>query len=615
MVVNLYGFAGKILYVNLDTGKVFSKPLDRYLVEKFIGGAGVGSWLLYNMVGRETDSLSPENVLIFSVSPLVGTLSPATSRVYANTISPISGLIGLDNAGHSMGVMMKFAGYDHLIITGRSDKPVYLKISNDEVEILDAKHLWGKDTWETTDIIRKEIGDYWVDCIGPAAEKLSRYGIVLCSKQSSFNKAGTGTVMASKNLKAIAVRGTKGVEVAYPEKFMQLTDMITKRISKDPDLTIWRQFGGAYHSSPSFTSEEYFARIWKKSYACPSCPVGCKQVIQLKDGKYSGLSYRFSHLSSQINHGRLAFMENWDELVKCMEMLNRHGLETSSTTAILNYIVECYNHGLLTEDIDFKPRLGSEALQELISLISKREGIGNLAAEGLLIISQKIKGSNQYAQHVKGVGRENKLDKAVTLASIGTLTSPRGGKPDSDLPFGDGDTQGVSPESYRRFSADLRLSKETTNQVCDGPDGFNIARLLKWTQDYNALYNSMGICIRAIVMRHMNLEELAELYTATTGLDTSSAQLLTAGERVFNVLKAFNVRAGATRLDDMPSRGATWDPNKPLIISNKDYGSLNSILNQYYDERGWDVESGIPTSKKLVSLGLGNIDNDLRALR
>lgn len=611
-MTSIGGFAGRILYVDLTTGRTVSKPLERHLIEKFIGGAGIGSWLAYEMIEKQTDPLSPANVLIFSVSPLAGTLCPGTSRVYADTQSGISNLIGQDNAGNSMGVMMKYAGYDHLVITGRAEKPVYLKISDDDVEILDAHHLWGKDTWQTTDIIQDEIGDYWVDCIGPAAENLVRYSIVLCNKRSSFNKAGTGTVMASKNLKAIAARGTRGITVADPEKFMNLSNSITKKILNAPDLKTWRQFGGSYHSTPRFPTEEYFSRIWKKSYACPGCPVGCKQVIELRDGKYKGLSYRFSHLSSQINHGSLASMENWDELVKCMEMLTRYGLETSSTTAILNYIVECYNHGILTEEeMNFKARLGSEALQELILKIARREGIGNLAAEGLLIASKRIKDSAIYAQHVKGVGRENNLDRAVNLGNIGTLVSPRGGKPEtSQIPFGDGGA-GESPETFRKFCKDLNLGEEATNRICAGPDGYNIGRILKWAQDYSTLYTSMGFCIRAIIMRQTNLKELSELYAATTGLETDPVQLLMAGERAFNVLKAFNVKMGATRLDDMPSHGDIWDPDRPLSAANKQYGSLNHILNQYYDERGWDIATGIPTKEKLTSLGLENIIDDL----
>jgi aldehyde:ferredoxin oxidoreductase len=418
--------------------------------------------------------------------------------------------------------------------------------------------------------------------------------------------------MASKNLKAIATRGTKGVTVADPEKFMKISNSITKRILNDPDLKTWRQFGGRYTSTPKFTSEEYFLRIWKKSYACPSCPVGCKQVIDLRDGTNKELSFRLSHLSSQISHGRLAFMEGWDELVKGMEALNRYGLETSSTTAMLNFIVECSNHGLLKEEeMRFRPRLGGDALRELIAKITTREGIGNLAAEGLILASQGIKGSTPYAQHAKGVGRENNLDRAVNLGNIGTLLSPRGGKPEtSQIPFGEGGA-GEKPETYRTFCKDLGLGKETTDRVCDGPDGYNVGRLLKWTQDYNTLYTSVGFCIRAIIMRHTNLKEISELYEAATGLEVNPDQLLVAGERVFNVLKAFNVKAGATRLDDMPNHGNTWDPDKPLVVGDKKYGSLNHILSQYYDERGWDVITGIPTKEKLSSLGLESIIVDL----
>jgi aldehyde:ferredoxin oxidoreductase len=193
----LYGFAGKILYVNLSTREISAKPLDVDLAERFIGGMGINSWLLSNLVDEKIDPLSPKNVLIFGVGPLVGTICPGAPKVYVASLSP-DGFLSQSSAGHSMGIMMKYAGYDHLIIAGRSERPTYIRINDDEVEICDAHHLWGRDTWSTTDRLRNELDDYWVDCIGPAGERKLRYSIIMCSKRSSFNKTGPGTIMAPK---------------------------------------------------------------------------------------------------------------------------------------------------------------------------------------------------------------------------------------------------------------------------------------------------------------------------------------------------------------------------------------------------------------------------------
>lgn len=606
--MNICGFAGKTLYANLSTGKIKAKSLNRTLIKKFIGGVGITSWMLYTSIDRKIDTFSPENVLIFGVPPLVGTLAPSASRVFVQSRSPLSGFLSQANAGHSMGVMMKYAGYDNLVITGRAESPVYLKISDDEVEILDARHLWNRDSWETTDILRKEVGDYWIDCIGPAGENLIRYSILACSKRSSFNKTGVGAVMGSKNLKAIVARGTKGVKVADPKKFMQLVDMITKKIIGDPDLKMIRAFAGRPSSQPNFTSEEFIKRVGRKPYACLSCPVADKHLIKLKDGKYKGLNYRFSHLAAHASlHAKLAMPENWDELAKCAELENRYGIEASGTSSMLDYLVKCYEHGILTEkELGFAPKRGSEALRRIIELIVQRKGIGDLAAEGIIKTISEIKGSAAYAKHIKGIGREYRLDQGINLNVIGVLTNPRGGHGELSQ-----DILGSNREEFTRIWLNNGLPIELVDRVSSRPDGFNFARLTKWTEDYTLAYMLMGLCIRPILMRHISLKDLCELYLAATGIEVSPTQLLFAGERVFNLLKAFNVKMGATRLDDLPSRGVNWPLEKPLMRAGKEYGTLSQILNEYYDERCWDINTGIPTREKLVSLGLHSIANDL----
>ena len=197
------------------------------------------------------------------------------------------------------------------------------------------------------------------------------------------------------------------------------------------------------------------------------------------------------------------------------------------------------------------------------------------------------------------------LDRQVTVYNIGSLVNPRGGKSDfSHIPFGRENPLDLDPAIFRSFCTDLGLCGEVANRICEGPGGRNIGRMTKWVEDYSTAYNSMGICNNLIIMRHINLRKLSELYEATTGIVMGPGRLLESGERVLNLMKVFNVKMGATRKDDLPSRGVAWPPDRPLVVASGEYGTLNQILDEYYDERGWNITTGFPTRKKLKDLGL-----------
>jgi len=242
----------------------------------------------------------------------------------------------------------------------------------------------------------------------------------------------------------------------------------------------------------------------------------------------------------------------------------------------------------------------------------KREGIGATAAGGMAALIQRFgKDSEKYLYHEKWVGRPLTLANEVSSYIIGSLTNPRGAKAEfAHIPIRGGNTKGLTVEEIRGFCVSLGLKNEEVGRVCRGLDGFNVGRIVKWVEDYSFAYASMGFCSREPIMRHTNLEKLSQMYTAATGIDMSPAKLLEAGERVFNVFKAFNVKMGATRLDDLPSRGATLDPDRPLVIAGKAYGTLNQILDDYYDERGW-TQDGVPSKAKLAALGLEDVAADL----
>ncbi|MEE8442984.1 MAG: aldehyde ferredoxin oxidoreductase family protein [Dehalococcoidia bacterium] len=600
------GFAGANLHVDLTSGKVKRVPIDSGFVRSYIGGLGIASRLLSDMVPPGTDPLSPENVLIFASGPLTGTLAPGAARVYAMAKSPLSGLLGTSNGGHSAGIMLKYAGYDNLVITGRAERPVYIKVSDEDVEIVDAGHIWGKDTWQTVDILVEEIGRYAISCIGPAGENLVRFANIMSNKRSGFNKTGLGAVMGSKNLKAIAVRGTKGVEVEDRRGFRKLVDALLAGFAASPETTSWRQYGSAARwkaDKEGFGREEFRQRVWKRYYACLACPVACKHDVHLRGGSYDGLAFHISGLPSLSGHHQMAGMENWDELSKCVELENRYGLDGAAMAGVVNLVAQLREQEIIsekdTEGLDLT--WGAGTLRQLIPLIAHREGIGDLLAEGARGAAKIIGGgAEQYANHVKGVQKEPDIGSTFPTGEFGRATNPRGGHGDragsiANLPD-------LSPQSLRDYCLEIGMPEDALDRVCRGPHGYNVARLTKWTEDFNTVLLSLGVCNRDPMKSQLNLETLADLYTAATGIETAPAEMVKAGERIWNLQKVFNVRHGWTRTDDTPN---TRSPDEPIVVGGKTYGTFNQLLDEYYQERGWDVATGVPLEEKLNEVGLG----------
>ncbi len=269
-----YGFAGSNLYVDLSTGEIRKEPLNLELAHEYIGGVGIASRLLYDSVTQKTEPLSPENVLILANGPLIGTLAPGAARTVLLSRSPMSGLLAQATEGHSVGISLKYSGYDNLVITGRSRKPVYLKVFDDNVEIMDASLLWGKDTWQTVDLIHEELGPCSVSCIGPAGENLVKFANIRSNKRSGANKTGLGAVMGSKNLKAIVAHGTKGIKIASSGRFRRLVNRILASLKASPTTMSWRQYGSASgwpSDREGFRLDEYREKMWKRPYACLAC--------------------------------------------------------------------------------------------------------------------------------------------------------------------------------------------------------------------------------------------------------------------------------------------------------------------------------------------------------
>jgi len=630
----IYGYAGKVLYVDLSSRKIRKETLSEELIKDYIGSLGINSKLAYDLIEPGVDPLSPKNCIILGTGPLGGTMAPACSRSDGNYKSPLTNLFGSSNAGDSVALMLKFAGYDHLVVNGKAEEPIYLKINDDEVEICDARHLWGKDVWETTNIVWDELGDYWVNCIGPGGENLVKFASSVTNKHSFYGRTGIGAIMGSKNLKAIAAKGSKGVAVADQKGFVKIVDELMEKIKTNPATQMWRDLGfvvafpayGAtglferYNYAEGFTDlaevfskEEYKSRVVKRNYACPSCAVGCKQVVEIKDGKYAGLNFRVAALGSQVGYHTQAGIENWDELVKCVELENRAGLDSNSLSGCIGFAVEIYKKGLITKkDTDgMELDWGGETIKALMEKIIHREGIGDILAEGVKAAATQFgPEAEQYACHMKGLEMALGIRGRLSTENFGQFTNPRGGhlERSPSLTF-----IPRKPKAFPPFSTGIGVPQERIESVCDGPEGFNVSRLTKWVEDYNTVLVSMGVCHRTPVTQHFNLQTITDLYRAVTGIEISSSELRQAGERIWNLQRAFNQREGANREDDMPPCRPL---NEPISIGNKEHPPVtedkaNKLLDEYYDERGWNIKDGTLTREKLDELDLSDVAADL----
>ena len=628
------GYAGGILYVNLSDGSIKKEPLDKDTATRFIGGMGVNSKLAYDLIPPGTDPFSPQNAVIYGAGPFVGTLVPASGRVDISGRSPLTGLLGMANGGNSIGAMLKYAGYDHLVISGRAEKPVYLKVFDDEIEVCDARDLWGKDVWEASDQLWEELGECWVSCIGRGGEKLVRFACVIDNKRAAYSRTGLGAVLGSKNLKAIAVRGSKGIEVADPKGFMELVDGLLERIAASPLVEMWRTLGftmafdgyskaglfltknftrGCLEISDALSQKEYCERVVKAPYACLACPIGCKQQVELKGGNYSGLSFKISSLGAQAGYHSSPGVDSWDEIVKCVELENRYGLDSTSACAAIATAIELFERGIISgeETQGLELNWNADTVKTLLGKIANREGLGDLLAEGALRASQRFgKEAEKYAFHIKGLDTPLGLRGRLSTENFGQLTNPRGGHLDRSpsITFAP-----RKPEAFRRYCPSIGVPEEAMARVCQGPEGFNVPRLTKWVEDYNSITTSLGLCHRTPVSQHYSLELLTRLYVAATGIKVSPAELRQAGERVWNIQRAFNLREGAGRDDDRPPTRAMTEP---VMIGEHELPPFSiervkAMMDEYYEERGWDLASGAPSRQKLEELGLEDIAPNL----
>nr|MDO8062082.1 aldehyde ferredoxin oxidoreductase N-terminal domain-containing protein [Candidatus Freyrarchaeum guaymaensis] len=622
-----YGYAGSILDVDLTTGRVKREKLNLQVARSFIGGLGVNIKLWYDLVKPGVDPLSPENAVIIGVGPLVGTAAPGSSRVYSLTKLPVNGAVGWGGGGGvNFGCMLKNAGFDHVIIRGRAEKPVYISICDGEAEIVDAGSLWGEGIGKATDTLKEAYGgSSGVLAIGQGGENLVRFSMAFIDKLSTIGRGGLGAVMGSKNLKAIVVKGTKGVRVADPKRFKEICSRLYERIRSYPKRKDAQRLG--FLNFMRIVPEESYLEFKMARVACVGCPIGDKEILQIRKGKFKG----FTKYASAFVNTLLPYLYGglgYDECISLTDVLDDYGLDMFETFELLKFTENLYKNGLITDrELGGPPiKLNDyDSLKKWFDNITYRRGFGDVLAEGFKYVLERygdkagdfapcvVKGMVAY-QSVRGPV----FSKTFTPFELGMVVHPRG---PASAPGGSSPlyfTFGRPLDWIKRHFDRMGIPKDAQERILTEKEGMaiNVGRLTKYAQQFLYICGSLGTCGRGQINRFYSLETFADLYSAATGFEVSGEELMTASERIFNLEKAINVMEGFTRKDDVfPEK---WF-EKPLHLDYYEKVEITrdiayGLLDDYYDERGWNVEKGIPTKEKLIELGLKDVAEDLEKL-
>jgi len=639
------GFNGTILHVDLSTGDIWQEPLELTVAKDFVGGWGINQRLAYQYISPGIDPLSAENVIILGAGPLIGTIAPGASKFMCTTKFPLTGAIATASAGGHFGHQLKWAGYDHVVITGRAKEPVYLNIFDDEVEICDAKHLWGKSLLETTEKLWDEHGECGVVSIGQAGENRVRFSLALVDNMASLGRGGLGAVMGSKNLKAMVARGAKGVGVSDPKRFMKSIDSLFERRKRWAGREAVATLGLAALSevllgqmtftknwTETYPADEYYKRSvapiregkWlnRRPLACGVCFSADKDIVELTEGDYKGLVLRGERASAGSGYGIRFDIQDHGEAAKVLHTLEEYGLCMVTFNSLADFLIDICEKGIITEEETGLPlKRDFDSMMNLAKKITFREGFGNTLADGWLETINKIgRGSEKYAVIIKGL--DPQIDGRMSgINAFEQVVCPRG-------PSGQFLAAGVygvasadSVDRFRQLANREGVPEEAINRMLDSPLGVNTGRLARYDEDWAILFNCLGLCGRGFINRFYTPAICAEIYSAATGIELSPEELMQAAERSFNLWKTLNVREGFSRKDDVfPDIwfGTITDPwgkeaqamdfFKTRPVSREEFEAL---LDDYYDERGWDIEKGIPTKEKLVELGLDDVAQDL----
>lgn len=633
------------LHVDLTVGTTWREDIGTELVKSLLGGRGIGAKMLWDVAVKGIDPLSPENVLVFAAGTLTGTNAPCASRTSVMTKGALTGVFLKTNAGGHFGVALRMAGYDYLVVHGAAQRPVYLTISRDRVELRDAEMLWGRGVRDTTRSLQEELGrDVEVGCIGPAGESRVKFASIMFSYYCAAGRGGSGAVMGAKNLKAIAVDGTGGaVRVARPEEFRAAVTRARDAVYADTLAKQLYSFGTAadvdffneLHASPAFNWQRSFiddpegakrlgGRSWpergylRRRRGCSACTIGCHRFTEVDQGPYAG-TYSGGPQLETVNAASIRCGHTNVELVlKYNELCNDMGLDTSSTGSAIAWIMETYDRGLLTEkDLGaIRPTWGSEeAILSLVHAIVRREGIGALLAEGTHYASRQVGGDSwKWTMQVKGMEPTALELRGAYGYALAFAVNSRG--PDHLLTETIAEFGGT-PEARAVIKKITGSEKYASGILTE-----KRAEIVRWHEDIYAVSDALGLCAFTTTATYgIDEEKCAALFSAATGIPIAAEEIMKAGRRIVTLERCFNMREGLGRKDDTLPYRFTHEVQADLQGQKDPLGrlhdpivrpeQLDQMLDEYYASHGWDGKTGCPTRETLAELDLGFVADEL----
>ncbi|MBI4296630.1 MAG: aldehyde ferredoxin oxidoreductase family protein [Chloroflexi bacterium] len=622
----------KIAYVNLSTGEIKTKPIPVAMRKNFLGGRALDAYLMYNHIEPGVDPLGPDNIIFVSAGLLTGTLASASSRTHVAAKSPLTNYFGSCNMGGFFAPELRWAGFDHLVIKGKAEHPVYLWIHNGEVEIRDACKLWGQSVVDTQESIREELDDRDIKTmtIGLAGEKMVRFASVMTEVKDAGGRTGMGAVLGSKNLKAIAVRGTMDLKIAHPQEALDydykiINQIISAKVSQEQGKLGTPFIWGATNSQGLVRVKNFQLNQLENAddveperlhefdlgmMGCFGCQVHCRAKYIIPEGKYAGTYDEGPEYTSQGAFAGEPGCRKAETILIANHLVNKYGMDTLETGSLISWAMELYEKGILTDDDTGGLDLSwgnDEAVLALVGQIAHREELGDILAEGGLRAAEKIgKDSIKYLIHVKGMSNLHSDERPTPALALGVATASRGSdhlrsRPAIDLYH--------LPEPVLRkiYSSPVPYDGPLSS---DYRDYEGKPWQVFWQEQCYMAVDALGICKYHTVFLGAtlpNFEEWSKLVYYNTGLELSPQDIWTIAERANNMERLFNLREGLTRKDDWlvdryfdePTRLGIPGIRKRTIDREK----FKKMIDEFYGYRGWD-ENGVPRPETLKRLGI-----------
>lgn len=617
----MYGHTGKIGIVDLTSGRSSTISVEEDLIRDYLGGRGFIIRLLYDLVPQGADPLGPENALIFAAGPLNGTLSPTSGRWMVGTKSPATGILVSGNGGGFFGAELKWAGFDAIVIKGKAERPCYLLLKGEKTEILPAEFLWGKNVWQTEELVRAKHNDpeIRVASIGIAGENLVPMASIFGDKVHHGGRGGAGAVMGSKNLKALAIKGAGGVKVSDPAALVKESKNIielvmaeshypmytttgssrgTSLYAKLGGLTTFNGQSGVFDGFDKIEAENFMRyKLMGQTRACFACPMACFHQFLVPEGDYAGTFGSGVQNSTIQCFGAKVGNEKIEALLNYHVMSGKYGLDEISAGLAIAFAMECFQRKIITvsDTNGLKLEWGSErAISELLRMIAAGEGIGRILGQGVQKAAEHFGGgSEKFALHVHNLEISTVDPRVMQAWALGYVTSSRGGHHMRAYPVWE---WGVVEEGLLIKIAGTTAAKDRTSTIGKGKG-------VAFSEDARAVTDCLQMCKTFSRLKIGMPETTVGILNAVTGRSWTDRELLRIGERINNLERLFNLREGFKISNETLPYRMLHEP-VPDGASKGMVADLEPMLNDYYNARGWQRETGRPTSAKLSELGL-----------